>query len=181
MRDEAYQRKFNESIWDRFVTWLLSLLRDFVDWLPELEISPWVPVLLAVVLAILVIARMATASRSRATWQEAQASGPTRRADAWREAERLAAAGDHTAAAHALCEALLLSCAARGELRLHPSKTTGDYARELRRRPAPSAPGFQRFRARYDRVLYDLQRCSPEDYDALLSEARPIIAEGRAA
>ncbi|HVK85962.1 MAG TPA: DUF4129 domain-containing protein [Kofleriaceae bacterium] len=171
----------NQSAWDRFTTWILALLGDFLEWLPELDVSPWVPVMLAVLLAVLVLARMATAGRSRAAWQATEQAAPGRRADAWHEAERLAAAGDHTAAAHALCEALLLSCAARGELRLHPSKTTGDYARELRRRPAPSAAGFQRFRARYDRVLYDLQRCSPEEYAALLAEAMPIVAQGRAA
>jgi hypothetical protein len=156
-------------------------MRDFIDWLPEMGISPWVPVVLASLLVVLVVVRLATGRRAQASWDVTDGARPARRADAWREAERLAAAGDHTAAAHALCEALLFSCAARGELRLHPSKTTGDYARELRRKPAPSAAAFQRFRARYDRVIFDLQRCSPEEYAALLADARPIITERRAA
>lgn len=144
-------------------------------------ISPWVPVGLALALVLLLALRLAFARRAAAGWQAEHATDPSRRTDAWREAERLAAIGDFTAAAHALCAALLASCAARGELRLHPSKTTGDYARELRRRPAPSAAGFQRFRARYDRVIFDLQRCTPEEYAALLAEAQPIILQARAA
>ena len=64
---------------------------------------------------------------------------------------------------------------------LHPAKTTGDYARELRRRGAPSERAFQAFRARYDRVVYDLQHCSAEEYARLIEAARPLLARERAA
>ena len=106
--------------------------------------------------------------------------------DAWAEAQRLAAAGQYTDAAHALCAAVLQACAARGEVRLHPSKTTGDYARELRRRGATAHTPFQGFRKRYDRLVYGELQCSATDYAALLSDATPIMgaqrqAEGRQA
>jgi hypothetical protein len=82
-------------------------------------------------------------------------------------------------AAHYLCIASLAASARRGEVTLHPAKTTGDYARELRRRGAPSERAFQAFRARYDRVVYDLQHCSAEEYARLIEAARPLLARER--
>ncbi|MFN0097349.1 MAG: DUF4129 domain-containing protein [Gemmatimonadaceae bacterium] len=107
--------------------------------------------------------------------------GRGQRFDPWLEAERLAASGDHLAAAQSLCAALLGACARRGEVVLHQSKTTGDYAREMRRRNAPSLSAFQRFRARYDRVIYDAQACDAAEYAALLSAATPLLQLERAA
>jgi hypothetical protein len=97
------------------------------------------------------------------------------------EAERLAAAGDYVAAAHALCGALLDSYAARGEIRLHRSKTTGDYARELRRRQAPQASAFQTFRRRYDRMVYGSITIDGAEYQELASLARTQLSGQRAA
>lgn len=104
-------------------------------------------------------------------------AGPSRApaADAWTDAERLARAGEFTAAAHALYGALLARLAAGGEVRVHPSKTAGDYARELRRRASRAQPAFQAFRARYDRVIYGTGRCSADEFAALLLDARPLL------
>ena len=99
-----------------------------------------------------------------------------RAADAWREAERLSAEGRFTDASHALLAALLSSFAQRGEVRLHASKTAGDYARELARRGSSGRAPFQQFRRRYDAVIFGIGSCTAEEYAALLREAQPILS-----
>jgi hypothetical protein len=99
-----------------------------------------------------------------------------RAADAWREAERLSAEGRFTDASHALLAALLSSFAQRGEVRLHASKTAGDYARELARRGSAGRAPFQQFRRRYDAVIFGVGTCTADDYAALLRDAQPILS-----
>ena len=134
--------------------------------------------LVLAVLALLLVARLLLDLRAEldGTTVARSRRGSVRVSDPWSEAERLAQAGAFTAAAHALFLALLGTLGARGEVRLHASKTAGDYARELRRRNAPSAPSFQSFRARYDRAVYGAGVVSGDDYRALLDYARPLRA-----
>jgi hypothetical protein len=142
-----------------------------------------VTIALLVLLGVLIIARLVVAARE-AREDVARAEGGARRggsSDPWSDAERLAASSRFTEAAHALFAALLSSLAARGEVRLHASKTAGDYARELLRRGSPVQAGFQAFRRRYDRIIYGVGECSAEEYAALLHDARPLLAVERAA
>lgn len=183
VRDPAFDRAAQQTLLERIFQTLGRWFEALADMLPALGIGNRVIVLLAVVVLALVVARILLRARAqREFWagDRPEVRGG-RRLDPWVEAERLAASGAHLEAAHALCAALLAASARRGELTLHPAKTTGDYARELRRRGAPSERDFQRFRARYDRVVYDIQRCGPEEYAALLADARPLLARGRAA
>ena len=72
--------------------------------------------------------------------------------------------------------------AATAQLRLHPSKTSGDYARELRTRGSPAHAEFGRFGRRYDHVLFGTGTCDAETYTALREHARGVIhTEARAA
>lgn len=96
------------------------------------------------------------------------------RADAWSEAERLAAMGDYTGAAHALYQAVLKRLAGTERIRLHASKTSGEYSRELRRRGSPAAAPFQQFGRRFDRVIFGIGECSPEEFAAMLREASAV-------
>jgi hypothetical protein len=96
------------------------------------------------------------------------------RADAWSEAERLAAMGDYTGAAHALYQAVLRRLAGTDRIRLHASKTSGEYWRELRRRGSPAAAPFQQFGRRFDRVIFGIGECSPEEFETMLREASAV-------
>ena len=105
---------------------------------------------------------------------------PRRSADAHNaaqlsEAERLASNGDYTAAAHVLFALVLSTGSARGEFRFHPSKTSGDYAREIRRRATRWLQPFQAFRRRYDRVIYGNTGCSVDEYQALLNDVQVML------
>ena len=180
---QEYQRTLTASVFEQLAALLGRGLRRVLELLPSIGIGERVLVLAAVALAVLVIARIVLRARAqREHWAGGGREGRgVRRTDPWAEAERLAAEGAYLEAAHQLCAALLVASARRGEVTLHPSKTTGDYAREMRRRRAPSEADFQRFRARYDRVVYDAQRCDAGDWRALLDDARPLLARERAA
>jgi hypothetical protein len=102
--------------------------------------------------------------------------------DPWALAQQLASEGRYTEAAHALYGALLARVAARVPLRLHPSKTAGDYARDLRG-TAPSVFGpFREFARSYEVVIYGLGSCDQRRFQTLIELAGRIEPElGRAA
>ena len=181
-QDAAYDRSVTASVWEYILDWIAEALFGLLELLPEVDWGRYLVVGLAVLLAVLVVARIVLQSRARrAHWAGVSDKGAVRRAtDSMAEAERLAAAGEYLTAAHQLCAAVLTASARRGEVTLHPAKTTGDYAREMRRRQAPSAPAFQRFRTRYDRVVYDAQACSADEYSQLVEAARPMLTRERA-
>ena len=105
-------------------------------------------------------------------------------------AQRLAAEGQFTDAAHALYLALVTSAARRGLLAVHESKTTGDYLRELRR--AARGPGARRitdgeltgwrdFIRAYETVIYGVGTCDDAQYGTLRRLATSATAGERAA
>jgi hypothetical protein len=174
-----YQRELTTSLALRILNWLGDLLSS----VRGTSVGRIITIALLVLLAAIIVARILIGVRAeqamRATRKPRTAVVVDRTEFA--DAERLAQAGDFTAAAHALFAAVLRACAARGDVRLHPSKTTGDYARELRRRNSTSLPPFQSFRSRYDRVIYGDMQCSAADYAVLHTDAHHLLRTGGAA
>ena len=96
--------------------------------------------------------------------------------DWWRTAQQRASDNDYTGAAHALYLALLGSAARRGLISLHESKTTGDYLREVRRRPdAIDLPRFADFTRSYETVIYGIGICDQERYSRLSDLAATLL------
>ena len=178
----AYQRDLSESIISRLLRALFDLVSRLITGAAKLAGTREVVYGVLAVLAVLLIVRLVLDLRAEMAGQTVARSRRkgVRASDPWGDAERLAQTGHFTEAAHALFGALLGALGARGEVRVHASKTAGDYARELRRRNAPSASRFQHFRARYDQAVYGDGTVSGETYRALLDDARPLIATGRA-
>ena len=50
----------------------------------------------------------------------------------------------------------------RARIRLHPSKTVGDYARDLRRVQSPLAPRYREFARLYEVVIYGVGTCDAD-------------------
>jgi len=174
------------SLWDRFWGFVGEMVSRFFAWLSPafgaLHKSP--PLFWAVLIGLglltgAVIARWLYLWRARTALRIAGAGWGTKpgatRGDAWAAAQQLAARGDFTAAAHALYAALLDAGARQNQLRLHPSKTAGDYVREVRRHSSPIFPGFRDFARAYELVIYGLGECNRERYERLLSLAIPIV------
>ncbi len=177
-RQRLYERTIGESAWSRFwsaVSRALNSLFEFFRGSPTgRHLTLAIVVLIVVAVAIhFILATLA----ARADVVVADADSTRGRAtDAWRDAERLAAEGRFTDASHALLAAMLTAFAQRGEVRLHASKTAGDYARELARRGSPSRSAFQQFRRRYDALIFGVGTCTADEYAALLRDAAPILA-----
>jgi len=175
------------SLKERLFEWLYQQWIRFWHWLGLGERSAAMPRPLQIVLlAIVIAAVLAAVGRTWWVWRmRPGGASPAglggsrwgRGVDPWAEAQALAASGDFTAAAHALY-ATLLEYAARGQqVRLHPSKTLGDYARELRSRQSRLAPGFRAFAGDYESVIYGDQQCDADRYGRLFSLAAPMLRD----
>lgn len=180
-RQPAYARGVRETLLSRAWSWLssqLDALRAKAASSPGLA---WT--LLAVVgaLAVVVVARAIYLRRARAESRLVPGSARARTAhdDPWHAAAALAAAGDYTAAAHALYAALLARLAARERLTRHPSKTAGDYARDLRALGSRAYAPFRRFARDYDLVVYGLGTCDAPTYGRLLDAANGVLPLSR--
>jgi Domain of unknown function (DUF4129) len=176
----------NSSLWTRFWEWVGRMLSTFFSWLLPaffaLRRSPplfWAVLIAITLLTAAVIARWLYLWRARTALRIAGAGWDQHRelsrGDAWSAAQQLAARGDYTAAAHALYAALLDAGARQNQLKLHPSKTAGDYVREVRRRASPIFPSLRDFARAYEIVIYGLGECDRERYERLLSIAHPIV------
>lgn len=174
-RQGAYQRSELRGLWDSLLRMLeraLDLLRDAAG---DSPLTRRAMIVLLVVLGAIEVARIVVLLQA-ARRPGGGVSGRVPLApDPLVEARRLASAGRHTEAAHALFVALLERLAARGEVRLHPSKTSGDYARELARRDSPDRERFQAFRLRYDRIVYGAGRCEAAEFEELMGRAEPLL------
>jgi hypothetical protein len=146
--------------------------------------SPLVKGLLLVILTTivgLVVGRIAHAlyarrDRGARGWRGGLAPARSRGGrDPWVIAQEAAARGDFTAAAHALYQALLEAVARRGEVRLHESKTLGDYVRELRARSSALFGRFRDFARAYEVVIYGIGVCDRERFERLRALALPVI------
>ncbi|HEY2851279.1 MAG TPA: DUF4129 domain-containing protein [Gemmatimonadaceae bacterium] len=178
VRQPAYRRDAR-TLLDRFIGWLGDLLARFTEMLGGMPHGRFVATIAATIIVVLVIGRFAYASRLRATTfddgsRPRQVRGES--ADLWAEAEQLAAEGRFTEAAHAMYRATLFLLASGGQVRLHDSKTSGDYARELRRRGASAFGAFHHFGARYDRIIYGTGSCDASEYRALVADANAVAA-----
>ena len=176
-RQAAYTRTLGQSLAERLLNWVMRLIAELVSFFRGSGNGRTVTLVLLAALVLLLIARFLVVMRAAQEEQgPARAGGRRDRArDAWADAERMSAAGRYTEAAHALFQALLATFAARGEVRLHASKTAGDYARELSRGSSSAALPFRLFRLRYDNVIYGAGSCDAQDYSVLLQHARPMI------
>ena len=177
VKQPAYRRSLGTTLLDRVLGWIADAYSRLVDALGTVPHGRVVATIAAATVALLVVARIAYASRLRGVSAMSLGSrrGRSVTSDPWREAEQLAAAGQFTEAAHALYRGTVAMLAAHGLVRRHDSKTSGDYARELRRRGAPAYATFRRFGARYDRIIYGTGVCDAAGYDALLTDARTVL------
>ena len=178
VRQRAYNRDVR-TLLDRLIDGIRDLFARFMNALGGVPYGRFFATIALAGVVVLILGRIVYASRLRAA--APPRGGRSRRirgesADLWSEAERLAADGRYTEAAHALYRATLSLLAATGLVRLHDSKTSGDYARELRRRGDASYSAFRRFGGRYDRIIYGTGSCDAAEYAVLLGEANAVAA-----
>jgi type II secretory pathway pseudopilin PulG len=176
VRDRAYRRSVLGSLLGRALMAFGDAVGKLIDAIKRIPGGgATVMAVVAVIAALIVIRLLMTSEWEREdAVRRRGAGGRAARSDPWAEAERLAAQGDYTGAAHALYQAVLRRLATAERIRVHASKTSGDYWRELRRRGSPAALPFQHFGRRFDRVIFGIGTCSPAEFEAMLREATAI-------
>jgi hypothetical protein len=158
--------------------WLRDLFRQAGTW-PGLR---YVLIAAAIVLILAIAGRIVIEERMQAR----RAAGFGLRAldvetrDYWALAVELDAAGRHVEACHAVYVAVLAALARAGTLRFHASKTSGDYARELRQRGSPQAADFTAFVRQFERAVYGWNEPTHDGYVGL-ARAGATLALRRAA
>ncbi|MGH7624490.1 MAG: DUF4129 domain-containing protein [Gemmatimonadaceae bacterium] len=179
--------EFNRfTLWERLWGWIvdlwhrvLALLGGLLHSTPHSSPVFWTVVaLLALALAAIIVRGGYLAyqrSRMRAEGLRWDSAGNRRGLDSWAAANELAATGNFTDAAHALYAALLEAAARQQQIRLHPSKTIGDYVRELRARSSSLLGRFREFARSYESVIYGVGHCDRDRYLRLQALAMPIV------
>jgi len=182
-RDPAYQRlTLGQVIWQWFLALLGRVFAFVMRAYEQVRASPvlfWTLVTLVAALVLAIVARAVVMWRWQhfdvahsAAWRRmGGASGD----DPWAAAEAFAASGDYTSAAHALYAAMLESAARQQQIRLHPSKTVGDYVRELRARSSSMFARFREFGRSYEMVIYGIGTCDAARYQQLYTLAIPVV------
>lgn len=182
IRQRPYQRSVRSTLFDRILEWIAALIRRLFSQISEVPNVKWVLLGIATVAVLAIAARIFLNSEAEERRRRARAGAVQGGADPWVDAERAASAGNYTEAAHLLYRAVTERLAAAELIRLHPSKTSGDYARELRMRGAPAHAEFRQFGRRYDHVLFGTGQCDADTYASLREQAgRLIRPEARAA
>ena len=180
-RQPAYDRTVRQTVWDHIVSWIGDLFRALFDAVHGSRPVYWTVVTALVVVALAAIARAISLGQRRMPGRAAERELARRRGgarggrDPWLLAQELSARGDYTEAAHALYRALLEALARRERVRLHPSKTVGDYVRDLRQRSSSLFGRFRDFARSYETVVYGLGTCDRERYERLHALAAPIV------
>ena len=178
--DPAFDRSLRDTLLRRLWSWVGGLFDRIGAAVAESPAAQWSARVLLVLLALLLLGRAAMllwawrASREAARLGRRGVGGGRLARDPWVAAQEAAAAGRYTEAAHLLYQALLQLLAARERLRLHPSKTVGDYARELRVRSSAAFHPFRAFARDYERVVYGLEEVDREHFDRLRAAAQPL-------
>ena len=177
-RRPEYARSFRTSLWSRFVRWIVGLLDRLFSGSGDHPIGRQVVSVLLLALAALVIARLLwsaaqTVERRRGTTRLRASHGSA--GDPWAAARAEAAAGNYVEAAHALYQALLTGLAERERVRLHPSKTAGDYVRDLRALRSRYTQPFREFARAYEVVAYGTGECDRARYERLLALASATL------
>ena len=131
---------------------LLDMLLRLLDWIRSLmegdttgilrTLAVLIPLLVLVAAGVIVIRRRRDAVRRPAEGGDAAVEAPPATPNEWlRLASERAGKGFLRSAATALYQGFLLTLDGRGALAYHPSKTPGDYTREISRSRGKGADG----------------------------------------
>lgn len=182
-RQPAYATPIRQSILGRIVMTVIRWIRDLLDRTGALPGARYLLIAAVVLFILIVVARIVIDQRlnaRRAAGEGLRMLGADAR-DYWALAAQLDAAGTQVEACHAIYLAVLDALTRAGLLRFHPSKTSGDYARDLRQRGAPQAADFTRFARAFERAVYGWSLPTHDDYSRLANEAERLARHRAAA
>jgi hypothetical protein len=183
LRDPAFRRSLRRTLLDRILSWLSQWWDRFAKALRHMPSTRSIGLTLVALLVLFVIVRIIVSARARTddVARQGRRRSTTTQGDPWQLAEVLEQDGRFEEAAHALYRGVLVSLARTERIRLDASRTSGDYARDLRRRGSPSAVHFRTFTRRFDVAVYGHERCTPDVLAELRALSEPFRSSVRAA
>lgn len=182
-RGLEYRRSLRQSFLDRLFLWLAQGIERLVTFIRHLPSSRAIGLTILALVVAAIVARLVIAAfaRDEAGTRLRRHRRPGEGEDPFVAAERFASEGRFEDAAHALYHGVLLTLARTDHVRLDPSKTSGDYARELRTRGSASYRSFRDFSRRFDVAVFGHGGCDAELIDDLRRLATPFAPRARAA
>jgi uncharacterized protein DUF4129 len=178
VQQTVYQRRLGRSLAERLWAWFWDQLGALFNAVAGTPATRTITLLVCGLLVGAIVLRVFVAARSeryvrRATGTAGDRAG--RYLPTLDEARKLARDGRYADAMHVLYAALLDALAQRRLIRLHASKTSGDFTRELSTRGHPIHDAFRTFVRRFDRLLYGHDVCDAAAFDALWDEAERVL------
>ncbi len=172
--ERGYYRNVTSTLLSRGWEWLTRTLRDLFLQAAGSRGTYLISLSLIAVMIIAIIVRSVIVARAR----RQAASQRVRDASAdelLAQARGLSAQGAYVDAAHLLYAAVVARLMETKKVRRHPSKTVGDYFRELRAVGDASAAPYRSFAQTYEIVAYGDGLCDAVRFARLEQLAAPML------
>jgi hypothetical protein len=181
--EAKFTRAPRESLLGRLFRYLWDRLFEFLAWLhgrgdARFYLYATVVLVIGVVVARVLVARQLVEARNS---RPGRTHGGGNGRDLWASAQSAAAQGRFDEACHALYGAVLDDLAREGVIRLHASKTGGDYAREMMRRNFARVGDYRAFVRTFDRVAFGTADVDASDYESVRTAALALFQQRAAA
>jgi len=182
-RGLEYRRSLRQSLLDRVFLWVGEAIGKIIGFIRQLPSSRTIGLTILGIIVALIVTRLVIAALARddTRTRRMRRAGARGGDDPFLAADQFAAEGRYEDAAHAHYRGVLLTLARSDRLRLDPSKTSGDYARELRARGSASHQPFRAFSRRFDVAVFGHGGCDATLIDDLRRLATPFTDQARAA
>jgi hypothetical protein len=178
--ERGYRRSTTSTLLSRFWDWFSDILSRLFTQAAGSRGTYMISLSVIVIAIVASIARAAIVARARrraASARERLVTADEQLA----EARALAAQGAYVHAAHLLYAAVVARLVEAKRVRRHPSKTVGDYWRDLRAAGDSLAPSYHAFASVYDVVAYGDGLCDAARWSRLEQLAAPILQTAIAA
>lgn len=172
--ERGYRRTVTSTLFSRIWDWVTRVIRDLFEQAAGSRGTYLITLTVLACLLSVFIARSVIVARARRRSRLHAVTAVT--ADAQlAQARGLAAQGAYVEAAHLLHAAIITRLAELRRVRPHPSKTVGDYWRELRTAGDALASSYRGFAQVYDIVAYGDGLCDTIRYARLEQLAAPVF------
>jgi hypothetical protein len=172
--ERGYRRTVTSTLFSRFWDWFSDLLSQLFRQATRSRGAYMISIGLIVLAIVVTIARAVIVMRARRLAANLRDVPPTSD-EQLAQSRSLAAQGAFVEAAHLLYAAVITRLVEGKRVRRHPSKTVGDYWRELRTASDPTTSAYRSFANTYDVVAYGDGFCDASRYARLEQLAAPML------
>ncbi|MCR4340261.1 MAG: DUF4129 domain-containing protein [Gemmatimonadaceae bacterium] len=174
--DDVYRRSLRESLWSRLQHWLGEIIARIFGSVNESPPLKWALIGAAVLMVAAFAARLVyVASMSADATPRARRRTIDPSLDPLLLARAAAADRRFMEAAHLLYLAILDELRRTERLKLDPSKTLGEYRRDLAARSSGAYHAFRKFTGMYENIVWGLRSCDEPAYEQLAELAASLV------